>query len=161
MFTFFDVVAPDLLVVTNDQREILTQRNVGGAPASGSTGWWTLPAIASRSTALKSLGGFECPLHLFAQPDCFFPELNQKGRARATAGLCLRDGAWGQHHQPFVTEGTRVVLEQGGITRAPNAADDPARHAVLQRPQGGSNRDNFLPRPQRPGTAAGGRVTVQ
>lgn len=33
MFTFFDVVAPDLLVVTNDQREILTKRNVGGAPA--------------------------------------------------------------------------------------------------------------------------------
>jgi Uma2 family endonuclease len=33
VFSFFDVVEPDLLVVTNDQREILTKRNVRGAPA--------------------------------------------------------------------------------------------------------------------------------
>lgn len=33
VFSFFDVVEPDLLVVTNDQREILTRRNVRGAPA--------------------------------------------------------------------------------------------------------------------------------
>lgn len=33
VFSFFDVVEPDVLVVTNDQREILTKRNVRGAPA--------------------------------------------------------------------------------------------------------------------------------
>lgn len=33
VFSFFDIVEPDLLVVTNDQREILTKRNVRGAPA--------------------------------------------------------------------------------------------------------------------------------
>ena len=33
VFSFFDVVEPDLLVVTNDQRHILTKRNVRGAPA--------------------------------------------------------------------------------------------------------------------------------
>lgn len=33
VFSFFDVVEPDLLVVANDQREILTKRNVRGAPA--------------------------------------------------------------------------------------------------------------------------------
>ena len=33
VFSLFDVVEPDLLVVTNDQREILTKRNVRGAPA--------------------------------------------------------------------------------------------------------------------------------
>jgi Uma2 family endonuclease len=33
VFSFFDVVEPDLVVVTNDQREILTRRNVRGAPA--------------------------------------------------------------------------------------------------------------------------------
>jgi len=33
VFSFFDVVEPDLLVVTNGQREILTKRNVRGAPA--------------------------------------------------------------------------------------------------------------------------------
>ncbi len=33
VFSFFDVVEPDVLIVTNDQREILTKRNVRGAPA--------------------------------------------------------------------------------------------------------------------------------
>ena len=33
VFSFFDVVEPDLMVVTNDQREILTKRNARGAPA--------------------------------------------------------------------------------------------------------------------------------
>ncbi|MDP2053860.1 MAG: Uma2 family endonuclease, partial [Acidobacteriota bacterium] len=33
VFSFFDVVEPDLLVVTNDQRGILTKRNIRGAPA--------------------------------------------------------------------------------------------------------------------------------
>lgn len=33
VFSFFDVVEPDLLVVTNDQRAILTRRNARGAPA--------------------------------------------------------------------------------------------------------------------------------
>jgi len=33
VLSFFDVVEPDLLVVTDEQREILTKRNVKGAPA--------------------------------------------------------------------------------------------------------------------------------
>ena len=33
VFSFFDVVEPDLLVVTTEQREILTKRSVRGAPA--------------------------------------------------------------------------------------------------------------------------------
>jgi Uma2 family endonuclease len=33
VFGFFDVVEPDVLVVTNDQRHILTKRNARGAPA--------------------------------------------------------------------------------------------------------------------------------
>jgi len=33
VFTFFDVVEPDLLVILNDQREIITKRNIKGAPA--------------------------------------------------------------------------------------------------------------------------------
>jgi Uma2 family endonuclease len=33
IFSFFDVVEPDLFVIMNDQREILTKRNIKGAPA--------------------------------------------------------------------------------------------------------------------------------
>lgn len=49
VFSFFDVVEPDVLVVTKDQREIITKRNLKGAPA-------IVVEILSPSTARNDRG---------------------------------------------------------------------------------------------------------
>jgi len=48
VLSHFDVVEPDLLFVAGDQTNILTEKNIQGAPAFASTGWSTLNSTRCR-----------------------------------------------------------------------------------------------------------------